>query len=438
MKEVRNIFTKEVVSSFIFHSTKIFTGPISLILIPYFLTKQMQGYWYSFISISALSILADLGFTVIVTQFSAHEFSKLKYDNDGLIVGENLEYNKLASLFRFVINRGLKVVWGAFLAIFIMGYYIMSSEEAQFQWIIPWAVFTVGSGIKFFNNLILSFFEGCTKIAIVQKIRYINTLMYFFINCGLLILNFSLYALAISTLICSGVLLLHTWIVFKVQIKQLMNDPIEKYNWSNELFSLLWRYAISWASGYLIFQLFTPLAFKNFGSVYAGKVGFTITLITSIFSIANIWIYVVNPKLNMLVAQKKWNELDQVFVKNMLISIGTFVLLSIFFLTAYATAYFYNLNVIERFLDIKNLCLLLFVWTIQLLINSLAVYSRAHKEEPYVLPSLSIGIYIAVTTFLASLFLPENFLFIGFYSSFIISLPWFTIIYKRRKAALHF
>ena len=48
-------------------------GPVILLFIPLFLTAEHQGFWFTFISISALSVFADLGFSSIVTQFSSHE-----------------------------------------------------------------------------------------------------------------------------------------------------------------------------------------------------------------------------------------------------------------------------------------------------------------------------------------------------------------------------
>jgi len=44
---------------------RIVSGPVTLIFIPLFLTPEIQGYWYTFGSLAALSIFADLGFTTI-------------------------------------------------------------------------------------------------------------------------------------------------------------------------------------------------------------------------------------------------------------------------------------------------------------------------------------------------------------------------------------
>ena len=41
--------------------------------------------------------------------------------------------------------------------------------------------------------------------------------------------------------------------------------------WRHEIMQLLWKYAISWSSGYFLFQLFTPLMFHFPRTCCCGK-----------------------------------------------------------------------------------------------------------------------------------------------------------------------
>ena len=50
---------------------KLVSGPFVLLFIPLFLTPEHQGFWFTFISVSALSIFAELGFNNIIMQFSS-------------------------------------------------------------------------------------------------------------------------------------------------------------------------------------------------------------------------------------------------------------------------------------------------------------------------------------------------------------------------------
>lgn len=83
---------------------RLISGPLMLICIPLFLSAEEQGYWYTFTSVAALSIFADLGFTTIVLQFAAHEFAFLHYDENQKIDGDEFHLHKLADFFRFCMK----------------------------------------------------------------------------------------------------------------------------------------------------------------------------------------------------------------------------------------------------------------------------------------------------------------------------------------------
>jgi O-antigen/teichoic acid export membrane protein len=54
-------------------------GLISIFFIASYLTKQEQGYYYTFGSILAIQVFFELGLSGIITQFVAHEFASLKW-----------------------------------------------------------------------------------------------------------------------------------------------------------------------------------------------------------------------------------------------------------------------------------------------------------------------------------------------------------------------
>jgi len=72
-------------------------------------------------------------------------------------------------------------------------------------------------------------------------------------------------------------------------------------------------------------------------------------------------------------------------------------------------------------------------WLLQIIISSLAVYMRAHKEEPLMVPSFVTGVYIAITTLLIAMYLPFEYFFLGFLSSYVWGIPWVVVIFKRYK-----
>ena len=119
-------YKKDIFSTMMNQSWRIVSGPLTLLCIPLFLTASEQGYWYTFISLAALSVLADLGFSNIILQFSAHEFAFLHFEEQMLIVGSQDHLQKLAAFFKFSLKWLLKVVIIIFPLIIVGGYFFMS------------------------------------------------------------------------------------------------------------------------------------------------------------------------------------------------------------------------------------------------------------------------------------------------------------------------
>lgn len=436
LQSILKLVNSDVLHTGLTNLARILTGPVSMILIPLFLTKQMQGYWYSFSSLSALSIFADLGFTAIVGQFSAHEYAYLNLSNNRRLEGDAFYIGRIASFFRFVLKWGFAAVIITFPIIFIVGYYILKGEVTEFNWVLPWVIFLVASGILFVLNIINAFFEGCDQIAKSQQIAFISILISFIIIVVVLVCGFNLYAIALGTLAQAIVRSFLIYRKFGTTMKQLLTEKAYHYRWEKEVLQLLWRYAISWSSGYFIFQLFTPVAFKFYGSEVAGQVGITLALVMAVFSFSNIWMFVANPKMNMLVSLKNWIGLDNLFKRQLSLSIITFLIGGTAFILLFISIP-EKWNFTERFLNLGTIFLLLLAWLMQLIINALAMYMRAHKKEPLVIPSIMLALFIGVTTFLIANNFSSQYLFGGFLISFIWNLPLVYYTYIKEKKILH-
>lgn len=435
--KIKSLVSSDILSTVLLTAARIVTGPCIMLLIPFFLTDQMQGFWFTFASISALSIFADLGFTIIVTQFSAHEFAHLELSDRNELVGSKKYFDRLASFFQFVLKWSSMMVLITFPIIFIIGYFILKGEEVTFSWFLPWLIYVVGSGVLFVSNIIFSFFEGCKLMAKAQQIRFYALVVNFISVITCLFFGLNLYSLAISMLFNAITCLSLMLFFFKSQIKQLLSSNIEIYQWRKDVLKLLWKYAISWSSGYFMFQIFTPIAFRYYGAVVAGKVGITISLISAVSSVANVWLYVANPEINRLVSKNKIGELNVFFKKQVFMSTITYVIISI---TCITILIFIpeKWGFKQRFLDLPNIIFLLFAWLCQLLITAMATYLRAHKEEPLMLPSIISGLYVGLSTLFVASYFPEKYLLAGFYSSFLITVPWVFSLYKRKEMSFGF
>ena len=56
----------------------LIAGPISLVLIGFYFSPQVQGYYYTFATLLALQVFVELGIGAVIQQFASHEWAKLK------------------------------------------------------------------------------------------------------------------------------------------------------------------------------------------------------------------------------------------------------------------------------------------------------------------------------------------------------------------------
>jgi O-antigen/teichoic acid export membrane protein len=438
MKNVRlkSLLAPDLRNTFFNNLWSIVKGPVTVLLIPLFLSENAQGFWYTFGSLAALSTLADLGFTTIVAQFSAHEYAHLDLKNK-IFTGEEEHLARLASLLRYVLRWASVVAFFAFPIIFTVGIITFNTTDVQVVWLAPWTFYVFASGINFIMGVLLSFFEGCGQLDKIQSNRLMGSIIATGVTWSVLVLNMELYALALGAIAGLIINLLLLMARFKKPIRQLFKIKNNKsIKWNKDFLGLIWKYAISWASGYLVFQIYTPLAFLYYDPVSAGKVGITMTLCQACYVLATVWITISVPKINMSAAKKDWKRMDSLLKKSMLLSIVT-MLIGIgigAFLLLYLKG---KWSIVDRFMDFPAIMMLLFTWLFQIAINAFAVYGRAHKREPFMVPSIVSSALTVAGTFLSIYFLPINYMFIGFGGIAFIFMFVFAYIYFKNKNKWH-
>ena len=247
---------------------RLVSGPLLLILVPLYLNPEVQGYWYTFMSLAALAIFADMGFSSILLQFSAHEFAYLKFGSNKKLIGEKQHLERLSTLLIFAMKWSLGMGIIAFPIILSVGFMMLAEKQTVVSWMIPWTIYGLASVFVFMNSMILSFIEGCNSVGEVQKIRFVISFFTTISTVLFLVLGFELYALAISLLIgalCGMGIILYR---YQYMLRQLYILSLgASYTWKNEILPLTGKYAISWISGYFIFSIFTPIAFHYYGAI---------------------------------------------------------------------------------------------------------------------------------------------------------------------------
>lgn len=143
--------------------------------------------------------------------------------------------------------------------------------------------------------------------------------------------------------------------------------------------------------------------------------------------------------MNMLISKKSWSDLDSIFKKRLLLSLGTylFIIIGLFVFLMMFSNYWIIPKITSRFLPMTSLLLLFPCYFIQLITGFWALYLRGHKQEPYFVISIVNALWITITTYLAGKFLSYELFFLGYLSSYIWLTPVCYIMFKTHKEKWH-
>ncbi|ROI02656.1 polysaccharide biosynthesis protein [Chryseobacterium sp. G0240] len=418
------------------------TGALfTIVFIAAFLNKEEQGYYYTFGSILAIQIFFELGITAIITQFVAHETASVSFHNYKM-KGNPLASSRLSSLLRFCINWFIIVCLLLFVTLIIVGFIFFNTfnTSSNINWQFPWVILCFSTAVNLFYIPLLAFIEGLGYIKIASKIKATQQFVLILTSILFLLLGLGLYASPIALLVSCAIPPLY--ILFskiKLLLKQIWNDlSIYKVNYFKEIFPLQWKVAISWASGYFIYQLFNPIVFAKDGAEVAGRVGMSLAVINGILTISLSWMNIRIPQLSKLIAQRNFTELDIVFRKNFK-NANFFSFLGLFISVVFIIILnYFSFSLGKRFLSVIPFCIMAFCAFINQFIGGLAIYLRCHKKEPLLIYSFVIAICTA--TFFMIVGSSNGLMGIVwsyFFITTFISLPWVIYIYITKKKQWH-
>lgn len=84
----------------------------------------------------------------------------------------------------------------------------------------------------------------------------------------------------------------------------------------------------------------------------------------------------------------------------------------------------------QHILPLFSMVILFVCWSLQVYINCIAIYIRAHKEEPLVGVSFLSAVSVVLSTALCALFLPCEYFVCGFFVTYLWSTPVIYRIYR--------
>jgi O-antigen/teichoic acid export membrane protein len=417
-------------------------GVSSLFFIAFFLTKDEQGYYYTFTSILAINVFFELGLSGIITQYVAHEFAHLKMKDNGQVEGEQYYVSRLSSLLHFCIKWFGIISIALFFILIAAGFYFFNefNHNVVVEWQKPWIILCIATALNLFIDPLLAFFDGLGEVKDMAAVRLIQRVSFIIVLFVCFALGFKLYSSAIASLV--SILINYIQIIFSRRRLVLEKIWAAKGEWLinyvQEIFPYQWRIALSWISGYFIFQLFNPVLFAVEGPVVAGQMGMTLQALTGVSALSMSWITTKIPLLSAYIAKKEYRELDTVFDLTVKQLAMINLLLMVVLLSFIYGLNYYNSSLSIRFLPLLPTFLLSLVTFVNQYIFSWATYLRCHKQEPFLVNSIVGGILCALSTILLGRYFGLTGIVYGYsFITVIIALPWSFLIFKSKKALWH-
>lgn len=415
----------------------------ALFLVAHTLSPAQQGYYYTFQSVLALQVFFELGMGFVLIQVAAHESAHLT-------LAENMDLDpaspvgiKLGSLFRFM-TKWYSIAGSLFLGIILpfgIAFFTLSKSASSLpfsEWAPQWALLVVLSASSMFLFAMASFVEGVGRITQAARIRGIMSVGMSLGLLGALLARTALYAPAISLFI--GLVVGFTSLIYSQGplFLLLWNTAREEEStpWMASIWGFQWRIAVSYLSGYLIFQFATPVLFANLGPVIAGRYGMAMQVVNGISMLSMAWASTRQARWGALIARGERAELDQDFRRTIIRTLSVYFIIAVGFLLALALASWAGWRIAGRFASRETLMILLIVGLMNQAIFTEALYLRAHKKEPFLLPSVvgavasGLGVLLLGrygTVILASWY---------FMNTLVIGLLWGTWIYVRFKTRI--
>ncbi|MCB4790670.1 MAG: hypothetical protein LHV68_02165 [Elusimicrobia bacterium] len=418
----------------------LMAAPITAILIATHFTAKLQGYYYTFYSIIALQSLAELGFCTVIVQFAAHEWSNLTLTEDGALTGKQESLSRLASLTRFVLK------WYAVIAVIVIiglsvgGFiFFLKSPDPSINWKMPWFLLCFLTGIVVMIMPVTSILEGCNQVSNLYLYNFYQALFTRTAMWLAIIFSCQLWAIVISTLvniiaICSFVFKQYKTffktLIFTFQVK-------EKIHWFKDVWPMQWKIGLGTLVGYFCFYFFIPVLFKYHGPIIAGQMGMTWSAVALIPSIPGAWTSPKIPQLGMLIAQKRYVELDKLFWKLMKITmvvsgsiaIGGWSLVCILNIFHHPFA----LRLIKPF----PMGLFIIAQFLLSFSQPMSSYLFAHKKNPLLFVSMLSGILVVVSNLTLGRYYSVMGMAVGYLLVMLLVVPIIAIILYRFRIKWH-
>lgn len=421
-----------------FRSWGIVAGAVTVIVLPLWLGATEQGYYYTFASLLGLQLFFELGLNQVVVQIVGHETARLQAEDPVL---RDAGADRMGSLAR-LLRRWYTVA----AALFFFGcaaagvvFFVFKGTLSWSAWVGPWLSLCALAAINLYMSTTLAMIEGLGQVGHVARVRLVQSVIGYITLWAMLAMHAELWAAIAPPL--AAVCVTGYWIrrhgTAPATFARRQESVEHRILWRTDIFPFQWRIALSWISGYFMYNLFTPMAFVHAGPVLAGQLGLGLTIFSAVSTVGMSWVNAKTPRLASLIGHGDRITLDREFRAVAIRSSVATALLAAVVAAGVVLLDVLQVSVADRLATPWAMAFLAWTTAVNAVIFAMAAYMRAHKDEPLLSMSLVSG---ALTLGIAWLTSHWSITWMSGGYAFVtttVTLPWTYLLYRRYVRRTH-
>jgi hypothetical protein len=369
------------------------TGTVLLII--RFLSPVEQGYYYTLLSLVSLQVVFELGFSFVILQMAAHECAHLTLHGDGRIEGDAVAHDRLASILQKTLRWYLVAAVILCVTLLPVGAFFFSRHThtmTPVAWHGPWVVAVLATAVLFLLNPFFSFLEGCGLVWQVGRMRFGQALLGAAMSWAALLAHHGLYSPSMVIIGYAGVSLAFVYSQRHLCLGLLRYPVGERaVSWRSEVWPFQWKIAVSWICAYFTIQIFTPVLFAYRGPAEAGQFGLSLSITTYLSTLMLAWMSTKATPFGQLVVRADFQQLGRLFSRTLRKALILLVLLAAMCEGATVAVQYWSPGLSARMVSPKIFVLLLLTAVSGFVVQSMAIYLRSFKREPFLVQSVVIA-----------------------------------------------
>jgi O-antigen/teichoic acid export membrane protein len=377
----------------------------TVLLILRVLTADEQGYYYTLLGFVSLQMVFELGFSFVILQMAAHECAHLTLYADGHIEGEVVAHARLASILQKTLRWYLVAAAILCVSLLPVGVFFFSRHAQTMSlvsWQGPWVVAVLATGVLFLLNPFFSFLEGCGLVWQVGRMRFGQAVLGAAMSWGALLSHHGLYSPGMVTIgyVVVGAGFLWAW---RNLLLTLLRYAVHEaaVSWRTEVWPFQWKIAVSWLCSYFTVQIFTPVLFAYRGPAEAGQFGLSLSITTYLSALVIAWMSTKATPFGQMIARGELHQLTGLFFRTLRQSLSVLVGISAACEAGVLALHYLFPRLAARMASPQIFVLLLLAAVSGFVVQSMAIYLRSFKREPFLVQSIviaALSIVLALVT----------------------------------------